>query len=75
MGRGKVSKIVIKSSFLSKQHLSIVFNESAKAWEIKDGVNNNPSLNGTWFLLNSNYELKEDTLIKIGNNVIRIGVE
>jgi len=75
MGRGKVSKIVIMSAFLSKQHTSIVFNESAKAWEIKDGVNNNPSLNGTWILLNSNYELKEDTLIKIGNNVIRIGVE
>lgn len=75
MGRGKSCKVKIESSVLSKQNSSIEYNENSNNWEIKDGSGLKPSLNGTWLLLNSKFELKEESYVKIRNNIIKIGVE
>ncbi len=75
IGRGKTNEVKIDSLVLSKKQTSIEYNKSSNIWEIKDGSGSKPSLNGTWLLLNSKYELKHDSYIKLRNNTIKIGVE
>lgn len=75
LGRGKTSSVKIDSTFLSKKHTTIVYNKHSKFWQISDGNDNKPSLNGTWLLLDTKYELNEESYIKIGTNVIKLSFE
>lgn len=72
LGRGKSSAVRIESTFLSKKHTTIEYNKNLKLWQIRDGNEDKPSLNGTWLLLDTKYELKEECFIKIGTNVIKL---
>jgi len=72
LGRGKSCKIKIDSNFLSKHHTTIEYNNNSKFWEIKDGFESKSSLNGTWLLLDSKFELIDETFIKIGNHTIKL---
>lgn len=71
IGRSKCS-ITINSSSLSKRHCCLSFNKEERLWEIIDGYANKPSLNGTWMVLNSKYEINEKTFVKVGDNVLKI---
>lgn len=75
LGRGKSCRVKIDSNFLSKKHTTVQYNKKTKNWEIQDGYEKHPSLNGTWLWLNTKYELKETTYIKVGNNIIRLYYE
>jgi pSer/pThr/pTyr-binding forkhead associated (FHA) protein len=75
LGRGKDCKVRIESTFLSKKHTTIEYNKEVRVWQIRDGDENKPSLNGTWLLLDTKHELKDENFIKIGNNVIRMSFE
>ena len=57
---------------LSKKHTTLEYDNLQNNWIVRDGFERNFSLNGTWLLLNSRYELKEENFLKIGNNVIKI---
>lgn len=71
-GRGKSCKVKIDSNFLSKKHTTVEFNKYSKIWEIRDGYDQNWSLNGTWLWLNTKYEINETIYLKIGTNIIKI---
>jgi len=73
IGRSKCS-ISLDFSFLSKRHCQIVYNKIEGVWEIGDGYNGKSSTNGTWLLLNSKFEISDTTHVKIGSNVIKIGL-
>ncbi len=75
LGRGKSIGVRIESTFLSKNHTTIEYNKHLKLWQIRDGSDNKPSLNGTWLLLDAKYELNEESYIKIGINVIKLSFE
>jgi pSer/pThr/pTyr-binding forkhead associated (FHA) protein len=75
LGRGKTCQVIIDSNFLSKKHSTVEYNKNSNLWEISDGNNSKRSLNGTWLLLDTKYEIIEDTFLKIGNNVIKIHIE
>lgn len=72
IGRSKCS-INLNFSFLSKKHCSIKYNKDINHWEIFDGADGKSSTNGTWLMINSKYEIQyESTIVKIGNNIIKI---
>lgn len=73
IGRSKCT-ITLDYSFLSKKHCSIVFNKDENCWEISDGFSNRPSLNGTWLMVNSKYEINDRTFVKIGNNILKVNI-
>lgn len=72
IGRGDC-KIKLSLSSLSKKHCTIVFNNIERCWEIEDGYDRRSSTNGTWLLINSKYEIEDETFVKISNNTFKIG--
>jgi hypothetical protein len=73
IGRGDC-KITLNYSSLSKKHCTICYNLYYNTWEIHDGFEDKKSTNGTWLLVNSKYEIKEDTFVKIDNNTFKISL-
>jgi len=73
IGRGNCL-IKLNHSFLSKLHCTIVFNQSDKFWEISDGHQGRSSTNGTWVMMNSKYEISDETIVKISNNTFKISL-
>ena len=73
IGRSKCS-ITLDYSFLSKRHCEINYNREEEVWEINDGYKRNVSTNGIWMLLKTKYEVHETTHVKIGNNILKIGI-
>jgi pSer/pThr/pTyr-binding forkhead associated (FHA) protein len=73
IGRTKCN-ISLNFSFLSKRHCEIIYNKQEGVWEINDGYNGKTSTNGTWLMLKSKYEISETTFVKIGSNVIKVGL-
>jgi len=73
IGRGDC-KIKLNYSSLSKKHCTIYYNIYSNIWEIYDGFENKESTNGTWLLVNSKHEIKEDTLVKIDSRSFKISL-
>jgi hypothetical protein len=73
IGRCKCS-ISLDFSFLSKRHCRIEYNKTEGVWEICDGYKGKPSTNGTWLLQKSKFEISNTTYVKIGSNIIKVGL-
>ncbi len=74
IGRSKSNTLTISNSSLSKKHCSLIFNKSEKVWEISDGVNGKSSLNGTWLVNTSSYEISALTIFKVGDASIKVNL-
>jgi len=74
VGRDKTCTISLKDKGFSKIHSSIMWNNENKFWELKDGIANKPSTNGTWIYAESSFEINDDTIIEVGSSKLRINV-
>lgn len=73
IGRSENCNIKIKNSILSKIQCTLYYEDCSQNWFIKDGNGERYSMNGTWLLCNSKYELsEEETKCKIGKSIIKI---
>jgi len=73
IGRSKCT-LQIKNLSLSKKHCCILYNRETNLWEINDGSDGKSSLNGTWLIVNTKYEICEKTYVKVDSNVIKINI-
>ncbi len=68
----KECDVTIDSKSISKVHITLEFNMNDNCWELIDGTKDFKSRNGTWLWINSRIEINEETLIKLGSNIISI---
>jgi hypothetical protein len=72
LGRHKCS-VTLDYSVLSKKHCVINYDAEEKCWKICDGYAGRASTNGTWLLITSKFEIKEEaTFFKVGENLFKI---
>jgi hypothetical protein len=74
IGRHKCS-VSLDYSVLSKKHCVINFDPEEKSWKIIDGYAGRASTNGTWLLINSKFEIREETtFFKVRDNIFKISL-
>ena len=59
----------------SRIQCSIIFDENENCWFFYDGNGIKESLNGCWLFLNFDWEINENIILRIGNNVFKISLE
>lgn len=62
IGRSKSNEIVLNNSSLSRIQTSVSYNSVLSSWIIEDGTHSQKSMNGTWILLDFEWEIREDKL-------------
>ena len=74
MGREKNCNIILNNLSYSRIQCSINYNEDDNYWYINDGDEDKESTNGTWVFINWDYDIENDFIIRIGQNVIQINL-
>ena len=74
VGRDKSSSICLKDKGFSKIHSSFLWNCDKKYWELRDGIKDKPSTNGTWIYAESSFEICDDTIIEVGSSKLKINL-
>ena len=72
IGRSKKCNIVSACNSLSRVQCSIFYEDLDNFWYLQDGSKDHCSMNGTWLFLNDQWEISEDTEIRIGENSLAI---
>lgn len=70
IGRSKNCDISIDSLSLSKRHCTFTF--ESDLWLLRDGMDDNPSTNGTWLINDDKIELSDLSIFKIENSIFKI---
>jgi hypothetical protein len=56
----------------SKIQATFSYNLDRKCWCLRDGTKDKPSTNGTWLYAAHSYEIKDNTMFRVGNSKILI---
>lgn len=74
IGRSKTCDIILKSLEYSRIQTCIYYSKSEKMWYIKDGIEDQMSMNGTWIFINFPWEISYDTKVRIGKNLLELNM-
>ena len=72
IGRGKNCNIILNNLSYSRIQCSIILENNF--WYIIDGDNEKESTNGTWIFINWDYEIEDDFIFRIGQNIIQVNL-
>ena len=72
IGRGKKCNIVLSNLSYSRIQCSIVFENNF--WFIIDGDREKESTNGTWVFINWDYDIEDNFIFRIGQNIIQVNL-
>ena len=74
IGRSKKCNIVSPGVSLSRIQCTISYEDLDNFWYLKDGAKDHNSMNGTWLFLNDQWEISENTEVRIGENLLNINI-
>lgn len=75
IGRGKKCDISLHPSSYSRIQTTFTYDEDEKFWYVQDGNGEKLSTNGTWVFLNWDWKIEENIQFRIGQSLLKIGIQ